>query len=164
MPSLTDVLIGRAELADVIQQWGRGQLFVQPAGHIPPNPSELLGSAGMAKLIQEFNRTFDVVIFDSPPLLPVTDAAIVAKSVSGAILIIAAGRTQKNQLKGAIAALQSVGAPINGLVLTMLQTKGPDANGYNHYGQCGYGHAYGDVTAKPEMVAPSYSRRSRAQA
>ena len=62
---LTDVLIGRAELADVIQPWGRGQLFVLPAGHIPPNPSELLGSAGMAKLIQEFNRTFDVVIVAS---------------------------------------------------------------------------------------------------
>ena len=161
---LTDVLIGRAELADVIQPWGRGQLFVLPAGHIPPNPSELLGSAGMATLIQEFNRTFDVVIFDSPPLLPVTDAAILAKSVGGAIVIIAAGRTQKNQLKGSIAALQSVGAPISGLVLTMLQTKGPDAYGYGHYGQYGYGHTYGDVAAEPEMVAPSYSRRSRAQA
>ncbi|TFD20124.1 tyrosine-protein kinase family protein [Cryobacterium sp. TMS1-13-1] len=54
---LTNVLIGRAELADVIQPWGRGQLFALPAGRIAPNPSELFGSAGMAKLIQEFNRT-----------------------------------------------------------------------------------------------------------
>ncbi len=161
---LTDVLIGRAELSDVIQPWGRGQLFVLPAGHIPPNPSELLGSAGMATLIEEFNQTFDVVIFDSPPLLPVTDAAILAKSVGGAILITAAGRTQKNQLKGAIAALGSVGAPISGLVLTMLQTTGPDASGYGHYGQYGYGHTYGDLTAEPESVPPSYSRRSRARA
>ncbi|MDJ0351059.1 polysaccharide biosynthesis tyrosine autokinase [Cryobacterium sp. PH29-G1] len=161
---LTDVLIGRAELADVIQPWGRGQLFVLPAGHIPPNPSELLGSTSMATLIAEFNRTFDVVIFDSPPLLPVTDAAILAKSVGGAILIVAAGRTQKNQLKGALAALQSVGAPISGLVLTMLQTKGPDAYGYGHYGQYGYGQTYGDVQPEPAIVAPSYSRRSRAQA
>lgn len=161
---LTDVLIGRAELADVIQPWGRGQLFVLPAGHIPPNPSELLGSTSMATLIAEFNRTFDVVIFDSPPLLPVTDAAILAKSVGGAILIIAAGRTQKNQLKGALAALQSVGAPISGLVLTMLQTTGPDSYGYGHYGQYGYGQTYGGVTPEPEIAAPPYSRRSRAQA
>ncbi|WP_104130464.1 polysaccharide biosynthesis tyrosine autokinase [Cryobacterium sp. N21] len=161
---LTDVLIGRAELSDVIQPWGLGQLFVLPAGRIPPNPSELLGSAGMATLIDEFNSTFDVVIFDSPPLLPVTDAAILAKSVGAAILIVAAGRTQKNQLKGAIAALHSVGAPISGLVLTMLQITGPDAYGYGHYGPYGYGHSYGEVGAEPDMVPPSYARRSRAKA
>ncbi|WP_241978805.1 polysaccharide biosynthesis tyrosine autokinase [Cryobacterium sp. Hh7] len=108
---LTDVLIGRAALSDVIQPWGRGQLFVLLAGHIPPNPSEMLGSSRMKQVIEDFNRTFDVVIFDSPPLLPVTDAAILAKSVGVAILIVAAGRTQKAQLKGAIAALASVGAP-----------------------------------------------------
>ena len=160
---LTDVLVGRAELEDVIQPWGRGQLFVLPAGHIPPNPSELLGSSRMAHIIEEFNRTFDVVIFDSPPLLPVTDAAILAKSVGGAILIVAAGRTQKNQLTGAIAALDKVGAPISGVVMTMLPTKGPDAYGYGHYGQYGYGHTYGNTGPAPEVIAPAYSRRSGAR-
>ncbi|MDY7557701.1 CpsD/CapB family tyrosine-protein kinase [Cryobacterium sp. 10C3] len=143
---LTDVLIGRAELSDVIQPWGEGRLFVLPAGKIPPNPSELLGSARMADLIAQFNLTFDVVIFDSSPLLPVTDAAILAKNVGGAIIVVAAGRTHKNQLRGAIAALGSVGAPVSGLVLTMLPTKGPDAYGYGHYGY-GYGYGYTqDVT------------------
>ena len=61
---------------------------------------------------------------------------------------MAAGRTQKNQLTGAIAALISVGAPISGLVLTMLPTSGPDAYGYGHYG---YGYSYGD----PEAITPS---------
>jgi capsular exopolysaccharide synthesis family protein len=158
---LTDVLIGRAEINDVIQPWGRGQLHVLPAGHIPPNPSEMLGSTRMTQIIAEFSRAFDVVIFDCPPLLPVTDAAILAKRVGGAILIVAAGRTQKNQLTGAIAALQSVGAPISGVVMTMLPTTGPDNHGY---GQYGYGHTYGDVGPAPEIVAPSYSRRSRAHA
>ena len=151
---LTDVLIGRAELADVIQPWSDGNLFVLPAGQIPPNPSELLGSARMAELIAEFNRQFDVVIFDTPPLLPVTDAAILAKNVGGAIIVVAAGRTHKNQLKGAIAALGNVGAPISGLVLTMLPTKGPDAYGYGHYGY-GYGYGYSD-----EVKATSPSKRS----
>jgi capsular exopolysaccharide synthesis family protein len=154
---LTDVLIGRAELKDVIQQWGRGKLFVLPAGKIPPNPSELLGSARMTHFIGEFNRTFDVVIFDSPPLLPVTDAAILAKNVGGAIIIVAAGRTHKNQLKGAVASLNNVGAPISGLVLTMLPTKGPDAYGYGHYGY-GYGYGYGDeIAAEPKPA----TRRSK---
>jgi len=151
---LTDVLIGRAELADVIQPWSDGNLFVLPAGQIPPNPSELLGSARMAELIAEFNRQFDVVIFDTPPLLPVTDAAILAKNVGGAIIVVAAGRTHKNQLKGAIAALGNVGAPISGLVLTMLPTKGPDAYGYGHYGY-GYGYGYSD-----EVKSASPSKRS----
>ena len=136
---LTDVLVGHAELEDVIQPWGMGQLFVLPAGHVPPNPSELLGSARMSQLIAEFNRGFDVVIFDSPPLLPVTDAAILAKNVGGTILIVAAGRTHKNQLKGALSALGNVGAPISGVVLTMLPTKGPNARGYGY----GYGYNYG---------------------
>jgi len=154
---LTDVLIGRAELKDVIQQWGRGKLFVLPAGKIPPNPSELLGSARMTHFIGEFNREFDVVIYDSPPLLPVTDAAILAKNVGGAIIIVAAGRTHKNQLKGAVASLNNVGAPISGLVLTMLPTKGPDAYGYGHYGY-GYGYGYGDeIAAEPKPA----TRRSK---
>ncbi|TFD06162.1 MULTISPECIES: polysaccharide biosynthesis tyrosine autokinase [unclassified Cryobacterium] len=149
---LTDVLIGRAELADVIQPWGKGQLFVLPAGHVPPNPSELLGSTRMTQLIAEFNRAFDVVIFDAPPLLPVTDAAILAKNVGGALVVVAAGRTHKNQLTGAIAALNNVGAPISGLVLTMLPTSGPDAYGYGHYG---YGYSYGDVDAVEGEVLPA---------
>ncbi|TFC24401.1 polysaccharide biosynthesis tyrosine autokinase [Cryobacterium sp. TMT1-3] len=145
---LTDVLIGRADLADVIQPWGKGQLFVLPAGHVPPNPSELLGSTRMTQLIVEFNRAFDVVLFDAPPLLPVTDAAVLAKNVGGALVVVAAGRTHKNQLTGAIAALGNVGAPISGLVLTMLPTSGPDAYGYGHYG---YGYSYGET----DPVAPA---------
>ncbi|TFC33851.1 polysaccharide biosynthesis tyrosine autokinase [Cryobacterium sp. TMT2-14] len=150
---LTDLLVGRAELKDIVQPWGKGKLFVLPAGHVPPNPSELLGSARMVHFIGEFNRTFDVVIFDAPPLLPVTDAAILAQSVGGAIIVVASGRTHKNQLKAAISALENVGAPISGLVLTMLPTKGPDAYGYGRYG---YGYGYG----AEEVVEPT-TRKSR---
>jgi capsular exopolysaccharide synthesis family protein len=151
---LTDVLIGRAELDDVIQPWGKGGLFVLPAGMVPPNPSELLGSARMTALIAQFNAAFDVVLFDSPPLLPVTDAAVLAKNVGGAIIIVAAGRTHKNQLKSAISALDNVGASVSGLVLTMLPTKGPDAYGYGRYGYgYGYGEAYGSDVAPDEGTA-----------
>ncbi|KFF58429.1 chromosome partitioning protein [Cryobacterium sp. MLB-32] len=159
---LTDVLIGKAELKDVIQPWGRAQLFVLPAGHIPPNPSELLGSARMTHIIGELNRAFDVVLFDSPPLLPVTDAAVLAKNVGGALIIVAAGRTHKNQLKGAIAALTNVGTSVSGLVLTMLPTKGPDAYGYGNYGY-GYGSDLdAETAAAPKGKAGP--RRTRVQA
>src|SRR5690606_36194033 len=76
---LTDLIIGRATPADVIQPWGRGRLSVLPAGTIPPNPSELLGSAAMGRLIESLRKDFDVILFDAPPLLPVTDAAILSR-------------------------------------------------------------------------------------
>ncbi|WP_326939020.1 polysaccharide biosynthesis tyrosine autokinase [Agreia sp. Leaf210] len=147
---LTDLLIGRAEPEDVIQPWGQRDLFVLPAGTIPPNPSELLGSDALLKLISEFNRAFDVVLFDSAPLLPVTDAAILARTVGGTIVVCAAGRTHKNQLKGAFTALANVDAPVSGVVLTMLPTKGPDAYGQGRYG---YGYTYGDASLPGEMAS-----------
>ncbi|MFP7761478.1 polysaccharide biosynthesis tyrosine autokinase [Marisediminicola sp. LYQ85] len=155
---LTDVLIGRAELQDVIQPWGRAGLFVLPAGHIPPNPSELLGSTAMSGLIAEFNRAFDVVIYDTPPLLPVTDAAILAKNVGGAIVVVAAGRTHKNHLRGAISALDNVGAAVSGVVVTMLPTKGPDAYGYGRYG---HGYGYGIEEEKPASAKAKARERKK---
>jgi capsular exopolysaccharide synthesis family protein len=149
---LTDLLIGRAEPEDVIQPWGKHDLFVLPAGKIPPNPSELLGSSGLVSLIAEFNRAFDVVLFDSAPLLPVTDGAILARTVGGTIVVCAAGRTHKNQLKGAFSVLRNVNAPVSGVVLTMLPTKGPDAYGYGRYGHdYRYGDAAGEMISTPEQ-------------
>ncbi len=143
---LSDLLIGRAELQDVVQHWGRNNLYVLPAGRVPPNPSELLGSKAMTTTIAELGRAFDVVLFDAPPLLPVTDAAVLAQAVGGAIVVVSAGRAHKGQLKGALAALANVDAPVSGVVLTMMPTKGPDAYGYGRYG---YGYGYG-YTSAPE--------------
>ena len=138
---LTDVLIGRADLREAVQPWGLKELYVLPAGHIPPNPSELLGSTAMSTLIDEMNRQFDVVLFDAPPLLPVTDAAILAKIVSSAILVVAIGAVHKNHLRSAIGVLENVGVHAAGIILTMVPTKGPDAYGYGRYGY-GYGYGY----------------------
>jgi len=137
---LTDVLIGRVPLDDVVQEWGRGRLSVLPAGTVPPNPSELLGSAAMGRLITELRSKYDVVLFDTPPLLPVTDAAILSRFVGGVILVVAAGRANRHHVGGAISALENVGSSVSGIVLTMLPTKGPDAYGYGRYG---YGYEYG---------------------
>jgi succinoglycan biosynthesis transport protein ExoP len=137
---LTDVLISRAQLEDVLQPWGRGNMMVLPAGSIPPNPSELLGSRAMASLLRTLESEFDLVIIDLPPLLPVTDAALVSKLTKGALVVVAAGRTHKGELAGAVAALQNVGANVAGIILTMLPTRGPDAYGYGRYGYGGYGY------------------------
>lgn len=144
---LTDVLIGKAQLGDVVQSWGKNELYVLPAGTVPPNPSELLGSGAMVQLIDEFNKNFDVVLYDTPPLLPVTDAAILAKKVGSAIVVAAAGRAHKHQLVASMNALTSVDVPVSGLVLTMLPTKGPDAYGYAQYAHKGeYAYAQRPVS------------------
>jgi capsular exopolysaccharide synthesis family protein len=130
---LTDVLIGKAELSDVLQRWGRGSLFVLPAGRIPPNPSELLGSQAMQRTLGTLAEAFDYVLIDAPPLLLVTDAAIVSKYTTGAILIAASGATKKPQLEGAVKALDAIGSRLLGIVVTMLPTKGPDSYGYGSY-------------------------------
>jgi succinoglycan biosynthesis transport protein ExoP len=137
---LSDVLIRRATLEDTMQPWGRGALTVLPAGAIPPNPSELLGSSVMQKLISGLEKQFDYVLIDAPPLLPVTDGALLARHTGGALVVVAAGRTHKNQLKGALESLVHVNASVAGLVMTMVPTKGPDAYGYSRYG---YGAGYG---------------------
>lgn len=158
---LTDLLIGRAELLDVIQPWGKGNLYLLPAGKIPPNPSELLGSRVMAELITRLESEFDYVLFDAPPLLPVTDAAILAKSAGGAIIVVAAGRTHKNQLSGAVTVLKNVDARISGFVMTMMPTKGPDAYGYGRYGYA-YGYGYTESEAKPTAAQKAAKVRKRA--
>ncbi|MGA1811064.1 polysaccharide biosynthesis tyrosine autokinase [Frondihabitans sp. 4ASC-45] len=147
---LTDVLIGRFDLSDAVQPWGSGNLHVLPAGQIPPNPSELLGSRRMQDLLSTLEASYDYILFDAPPLLPVTDAAILAKRASGAIVAVAAGQTHKNQLSGAVATLENVGAPIAGFVLTMMPLKGPNAYGYGRYGYGNYGYGTSD-----EAVAPA---------
>ena len=80
---LTTMLIGQADLQDAIQPWGNGSLHVLPSGQVPPNPSELLGSRSMANLLEQLTSQYDIVLIDTPPLLPVTDAAILAKITGG---------------------------------------------------------------------------------
>jgi succinoglycan biosynthesis transport protein ExoP len=131
---LTDVLIGRAQISDVLQKWGRGQLYVLPAGRIPPNPSELLGSSVMVTLLNDLTSEFDFVLVDAPPLLLVTDAAVISKLTGGAILAAASGRTKRNELSAAVRALDHIGSRLVGVVVTMLPVKGPDSYGYGVYG------------------------------
>jgi capsular exopolysaccharide synthesis family protein len=135
---LTDHLIGRATLEDVLQSWGGGSLDVLPAGQVPPNPSELLGSKAMINLLAKLEKTYDTILIDAPPLLPVTDAAILSKLVKGgAVMVVGAGKIRRAQLEAAIASLETVGGRLVGLILNMIPTKGPDSYGY--YGYYGYG-------------------------
>lgn len=131
---LTTVLIHRAELRDVIQPWGSAGLFVVPSGAVPPNPAELVGSRTMAKLIEEAREQFDYVIIDTPPLLPVTDAALIAKMTNGALMVAGAGLVRRDQLLQSLSNLSSVSARVLGVVLNKVSKDvGGDDYGYYTY-------------------------------
>lgn len=132
---LTDVLVGRYSLSEVVQAWGpKRELHVLPAGRIPPNPSDLLGSKGMAELLDTVSATYDYVLIDAPPVLPVTDAAVLSRITTGILLVVGAGRVKENEVTAALDALETVGAAPVGVVLTMVPTRGPDASAYGGAG------------------------------
>ena len=117
---LTSVLIGRAEVEDVIQPWRGSGLDVLPSGQVPPNPSELLGSAAMRDLLTKLEASYDVVLLDTPPLLPVTDATILTKLAGGALVIVGADRIHKAQLAESLETLETADAQLHGLVLNKI--------------------------------------------
>ena len=130
---LTDALIGRADVFDVLQPYGSSKLWVLGAGPIPPNPSELLGSSGMVNVLERLMASFDYVVIDAPPTLPVTDAVVISKLVDGAILVVASGMVQREQLSRALELLGSVNGRVLGVVLNRVP-----ASDVQHYGGYGY--------------------------
>ena len=130
---VTDILIGRVTLAEALQGWGQPNLVVLPAGHRPPNPSELLGSQEMGDLISNLRAQFDYVIIDAPPVLVVTDAALIAKDVGGALMVTAVGTARKEALADSLTTMERIDARVLGIVMTMVPTKGADSYGYAAY-------------------------------
>jgi capsular exopolysaccharide synthesis family protein len=143
---LTDVLSGQHTLVEAMVPWNRGLLDFLPAGHTPPNPSELLASHQFTQLLATLREQYDSVIIDSTPLLPVTDGAIVAKAADGAILVVRFGKTTRDQVASSVTALQQVDARVLGTVLNFVPT-GRRGYGYKYgykYGnKYGYGYGYG---------------------
>lgn len=113
---------------------GVDTLDIIHSGRIPPNPSEILGSERFEELLSCLRRSYEYVILDSPPLLPVADAAIIATKVDGVLLVVHAGKTKKTEFMGARAAVESVSAKILGVVLNKIPE---NSRGYK------YGYAYG---------------------
>ncbi len=118
------VLSARATLDDALQKTRFPGLTVLTSGPVPPNPSELLGSQAAKNVLTELRSRYDYVIVDSTPLLAVTDAAILAASADGALIMARYGRTKRDQLAQAVGSLRDVGATLLGAVLTLLPPPG----------------------------------------
>lgn len=130
---LTDVLIGRAEIDDVVQPYGERTLWLIGAGQLPPNPSELLGSPAMRDTMERLAKSFDYVLIDAPPLLPVTDAAVLARQVDGAVMIVGSGLVTRDQLSTSLERLANVGGRVMGIVLNRV-SRAETPGGYYGYG------------------------------
>lgn len=135
---LTDVLAGRAEMQDVAHRPRPDTpLAVVPAGRIPPNPSELLGSKRMREFIRSLSESA-IVILDTPPVLPVTDAAVLAASADGVVIVASSGKTTFDMLQRAVENIQRTKGRVLGIVLNRVPRKGPESA---YYGREYYGSA-----------------------
>jgi capsular exopolysaccharide synthesis family protein len=153
---LTDVLAARLSPDDVLQDHPEiPGLRILTAGSKPPNPSELLGSQAMRSLIEELAQ-IGLVVIDAPPLLPVTDAAVLAHSADGALLTLSAGRTLEHEVQTALRHLDSANARVLGIVLNRVSRRTVGASNYAQYGYDSY-----DVEPAPRGLRSAFRRRGQ---
>ena len=113
---LVHVLAGTIELSDALQSSEAGPMDVLVAGPVPTNPSELLGSETMLKTIRQLESSYDIVIIDTPPVLPVTDALLIGVNVDAVVVVARLGQTTRDRIRRTITALTQVKANIAGVV------------------------------------------------
>ncbi|MBB5832762.1 polysaccharide biosynthesis tyrosine autokinase [Brachybacterium aquaticum] len=148
---LSQLLAKSISVEDALQLSGTRGLTVLPAGHIPPNPSELLGSRSMHELVEEFSRSYFVII-DAPPLLAVTDAQLLSRQVDGALVVAVSGRSRSDELLRGVEAVRSIGGTVYGVVMNRVPSSRLTRIAYGasaEYG--GYGKAYDKAANIPEM-------------
>lgn len=130
---LSTALAGDADVADVLQETEITGLDVLAAGVTPPNPGELLGSQAFRHILDELRERYDWVIVDTPPILPVTDGALVATTVDAVIVAVRYGKRNYDDVTRTLASLRAVHAPIIGTVLTGVPQKSDEGRYVGSY-------------------------------
>lgn len=115
---LSDVLVGERPLEEVLVPWNHDMLTVLPAGSLPPDPAALLGSTPMANLVETLHQRFDVVVYDTPPMLSVTDAVVLGRHVDGVVLVIRSGSTRRDQVTRCLETLRRARLALLGSVVS----------------------------------------------
>ena len=139
---LSDCIATGGNFEDYKQSLGQENLELFPAGPVAPNPSELLTSAKMKSLLAQFREAYDYVLIDTPPILPVTDAAALASRVDGVVLVIASGQDRPEAVQLSKKRLEQADARILGCVLNKVKIGG-GRYGYGRSYGYGYGYGYG---------------------
>lgn len=140
--TITDVMMGKMSMDDIMETPGIDNLHIITSGTIPPNPAELVNSKGISEFIKEARSEYDMVLVDAPPVLAATDAAILGSRVDGVVLVYQVGKISRGALKRAKAQLDNVKAKVIGVVLNGLRAEiSPDFADYDYYK---YYYAYGE--------------------
>ncbi|MBV6736450.1 CpsD/CapB family tyrosine-protein kinase [Priestia megaterium] len=129
---LTNVLTRQSTLDQAVQETEVRELYVLTSGPIPPNPSELLASNQMGTLLKELKQQYDIIIFDTPPILAVSDAQILANQVDASILVVSSGKTDRTAALRAKELLTNAKSKLLGVVLNNRKIDG--GNYYYYYG------------------------------
>jgi polysaccharide biosynthesis transport protein len=160
---LTTVLLGQRLLQEALQQVdGYQDLWVLGAGPIPPNPAELLSGSKTREIFAVLKENFDLVLIDTPPALPVTDAMVLSKYADGTLLVVAAGQTRRTELQRAAEKLAQVNAPVVGIVFNQVtrQTVYDGSHGYGY----GYGYGYESYAPNPAIISAPAQANGRSDA
>ncbi len=129
-PGLSSLVVENSnDLQGVVRKTDHGKLSFLPSGPIPPYPAELLGSKRMKELVAFMETKYDYLVFDSPPVIAVTDASLISSLVDGTLIVLDYGRVRKEEAIEAVEQLLKVGAPLIGLVLNGIST----GKGYYYY-------------------------------
>ena len=138
---LTDIIMGKMTMEEVMITPGMDNLHIITSGVIPPNPADLIGSEHMVEFIEEAKEAYDMVIFDSTPILSAADAAILGRKVDGVLLVYRVGSVSRGLLKRSTTQLEQVNCNIIGVVLNGMKPEiSPDFQDYKHYS---YYYSYG---------------------
>lgn len=132
-PGLVDYLVGLVKLEEVIAKTGYNNLDLLTSGTVPPNPAEMLDSQQMEKMLNELRFKYDYIIIDSPPIVAVTDAEILARKVDGTILVCSSELTEVNMFERAVDLLRNDNSTLIGTVLNNFSTKAGYGSYYKYY-------------------------------
>jgi tyrosine-protein kinase Etk/Wzc len=162
-PGVTEVLAGDVPLAKALHATAIDNIALLTAGIIPPNPAELLCSDSMRDLLARLRASYDMIILDAPPVIPVTDAPLLTALTDLVVVVIEAGRIPANAARRMKELLQSVQAPVAGFVLNDRAALFSDTHGYygkGYYGRRHYGYSYYGADDQKEKY-PKKSLRKR---
>jgi succinoglycan biosynthesis transport protein ExoP len=143
---VSSLILGQARIEEVVQETLVPNLFLLPCGPIPPNPAELLHSRRFEELCAELDGRFDRIVFDSPPVVAVTDALILSGHVDGVVLVVKAGRTARDMARRTAQLLGDVKARLFGVVVNAVDLERRGHGAYYYYYQR-YGYYYGEKPA-----------------
>ncbi|MBI1846742.1 MAG: polysaccharide biosynthesis tyrosine autokinase, partial [Candidatus Rokubacteria bacterium] len=147
--TVNDILLGRFEMEDIMASPGLDNLHIIEAGAVPANPSELLSTPAMTEFLREVRDAYDIVLIDTPPVLPVTDSAVIAGQVDGVVLVYQAGKVGRLVLKRAKIQLESARGKLWGVVLNDVRA---EITGYAYAHQ--YSHYYGEEAPAGPQEGP----------